>query len=85
MPDLYTGKTQAFFHSSTKIPFFNERLKIQLIDGAMIFADILRVRAGIVSRPVDFDTLRLLSSVITSCSLIARNLNNVFNLDLDYY
>ena len=25
----------------------------------MIFADILRTRAGIVSRPVDFDTLKI--------------------------
>ena len=48
----------------------------------MIFADILRTRAGIVSSPVDFDTLRLFSSVITSCSQIVRNLNNVFRWEV---
>ena len=48
----------------------------------MIFADILRTRAGIVSSPVDFDTLRLFSSVITSCSQIAQNLNNVFRWEI---
>ena len=52
------------------------------MDGALIFADILRTRAGIVSRPADFDTLRLLRSVITSCSMIARSLNNVFRWGL---
>ena len=52
------------------------------MDGAIIFADILRTRAGIVSSPVDFDTLRSFSSAITSCSQIAQNLNNVFRWEI---
>lgn len=42
-----------------------KRLKIQVTDRTMIFAEIVRTRAGIISMPVDFDVLRIRNSVMT--------------------
>ena len=53
------------------------RLKIQVIDGAIISAAILRAREGIVSMPVAFDILRLRNPAVTSSTPISENLKIV--------
>jgi hypothetical protein len=65
---------QAFFHASTKIPVFKDRLKIQVIDGAIISAAILRAREGIVSMSVVFDILRLRNPAVISSTPISENI-----------
>ena len=43
-------------------------LKILVIDGPIMFADIFRILAGILSIPVDFDVLRFRITEITSAA-----------------
>ncbi|CAB3990265.1 Hypothetical predicted protein [Paramuricea clavata] len=59
--------------ASTKIPVFKDRLEIQVIDGAIISAAILRAQEGIISMPVAFDILRLHNPAVTSSTPISEN------------
>ena len=65
LPYLCIGVTLAFFQSSTNIPVDNDRLKINVKDGAITSAAIRSIFAGILSVPVLLDTFKYLSVVKT--------------------
>ena len=50
-------------------------LKILVIDGPIMFGNIFRILAGILSIPVDFDVLRFRITEITSAVHISVNVN----------
>ncbi len=58
-----------------KILDFNEMFKILVIDRPLTFAEIFKTLAGILSMPVDLDSLSFSISEITSTVLISVNVN----------
>ena len=63
LPSLCIGVTLAFCQSSTNIPVDNDRLKINVKDGAITSAAIRSIFAGILSVPVLLDLLNILVSL----------------------
>ena len=61
---MYRSDSRIFL-SSTNIPVDNDRLKINVKDGAITSAAIRDIFAGILSVPVLLDTLKYLSVVKT--------------------